>query len=267
MNEKEIEAAAEKIRRSKKYRHMDVPKETIRSLIQGELSRHNREADALRSARRKLHNITAPYLDDLDYAQWQQRLANLPSHATDAEIREIAWKIMSQHDSSRERLPYLELFYQAIRNICPNAQHILDLACGLNPFALPFMHLHTDAAYHAYDIHAPRVALINQYFQKLSRPPLAEVRDVIIHPPRRQADAAFLFKEAHRMEKRYAGASRELLTSLRCRFIFISLPNKSLDSQRDLRRRMERLAASIFEGQTIHEILFPDETIYWVARE
>ena len=42
---------------------------------------------------------------------------------------------------------------------------ILDLACAMHPFAHPWMNLPPDCPYLAYDLHQPRVDLINHFFQ------------------------------------------------------------------------------------------------------
>jgi 16S rRNA (guanine(1405)-N(7))-methyltransferase len=184
-------------------------------------------------------------------------------------IHQAARTILEQHDSTRERLPYLEDFYRCIREACPEIRTILDLACGLNPIAFPWMGFADTVSYHAFDIHQSRVELINQFFRGMDMQPLAELRDILVDPPEIPADAAFLFKEAHRMEKRRKGASRALIQSLQARVIFISLPNRSLDGQRDLGVRMVRLVHSIFDGigGEIYSLDFPGETLYWVERK
>lgn len=262
--EEELRTVVEKIRTSRKYRDMDLPEETIRDLIAQEYERYGKKARSVQSAKAKLHNITALYLGDPDYKEAKEKMDAAFEEGL-RSIEQFCREILEKHDSTRERLPYMESFYKAILSVCPAPEHILDLACGMNPFALPFMGLPEDCAYHAYDIHRPRVALINRFFRKLGRVPLAEVRDINIHPPDLRADAAFLFKEAHRMEKRRPGTSRDLVFSLNIRFIFLSLPNRSLDGQRDLSARMGKLAGEVLGGigSRIQEIPFPGETIYW----
>jgi len=150
----------------------------------------------------------------------------------------------------------------------PDGGQILDLACGLNPIALPFMGLPHDVDYYAYDIHQPRIGLINDFFTSQAIQPLAEVRDVLLNPPQISAGAAFLFKEAHRMEKRRKGCSRELVKAIDAKVTFISLPNRSLDGQRDLHQRMDNLFEQIsagLPGETGRRE-FPGETLYWIRK-
>ena len=263
-----MDAIIHRIKSSRKYEHIDIPDETIKDLLQQEFPRYKKESDAVRSAKAKLHNIIALYLGDADYKKTTSKIESVFSEMTAEGINRMCVEILSQHHSTRERLPYVEEFFEKIFSICGNPGSLMDLACGLNPFALPFMDLPKRCSYHAYDIHRPRITLINRFFTLSGREPLAEVRDVLIHPPRIQADAAFIFKEAHRMEKRRAGASRELVRALNARFIFLSLPNRSLDGRRDLSGRMRSLAEDILEGidSVIQEAGFPGETLYWTEK-
>lgn len=265
----DLPAMIAKIRNSRKYRQTGIPDATIEDILRRELARHPKPADALRSAKAILHNVMAPYLDDVNHELACGLVEDAFASDDEQTIRKSARNILELHDSTRERLLYLENFYQCIREACPDIQTILDLACGLNPFAFPWMGFPATVNYHAFDIHQPRVEMINQFLRGLGLQPLAEARDILVNPPDVQADAAFLFKEAHRMEKRRKGASRGLIQALHARVIFVSLPNRSLDGQRDLGERMDRLVKSIFEGtgSEIHSAEFPGETLYWVVRE
>lgn len=264
-----LPAMIAEIRNSRKYRDAGIPYATIEDILRQELARHPKPSEALRSAKAILHNVIAPYLGDIDHEQESKLLAIAFASGNEESIRQAAQTILEAHDSTRERLPYLEDFYKCIRKACPKMFTILDLACGLNPFAFPWMGFPATVNYHAYDIHQPRVELINQFFIGFGLQPLAEVRDILVFPPEIQADAAFLFKEAHRMEKRRKGASRSLIQALQARVFFVSLPNRSLDGQRDLGQRMTRLVKSIFEGtgSEIRSAEFPGETLCWVMRE
>lgn len=265
----DINELIETIRSSRKYQGLDIPEETLRDLLEQEVARHPKPAEALKSVRAKLHNILAPYLGDLDYAKAEQELREaFSSHDPNAE-KNVCTSFLQQHDSTRERLPYLVDFYRQIFAICGKPKVILDLACGLNPFALPWMDLPLDTQFHAYDILPARIELINTYLHLSGREPLAEVRDILVRPPDVEADAAFLFKEAHRLEKRRKGCNRGLWAALKVKYLFVSLPKRSLDGRRDLRERMRRLVDTSMEGQNWEngKLDFPGETIYWMRKE
>ena len=262
-----LEIAA-KIQASKKYQDLNIPQETLLNLIQQEMVRYKKSSDVMKSVRAKLHNIMAPYLGDLDYELAEQTLQMAFANSDPAVMQETCANFLRQHDSTRERLAYIEDFYQSIFSICGQPQRVMDLACGLNPFALPWMDLPTSTQFYAYDIHPARIQLINHFLQLSGREPLAEVRDVLVRPPQIEADAAFLFKEAHRMEKRQRGCNRGLWAALKVKYLFVSLPNRSLDGRRDLRERMRHLVESSMQGQDweLGELDFPGETVYWMRK-
>ncbi len=265
---KVIGEMVDKIANSRNYRKTGIPRQTIEDILNREFARFSKESEALKSARAILHNIMAPYLGDPDYSAEAINLEGISASQDRAALKAFSLEILARHDSTRERIPYINEFYKTILEMGHTPSIIMDLACGLNPFALPFMGLTEDVEYHAYDIHQPRVDLINSFFTTQKLQPLAENRDVLVDPPEVIADAAFLFKEAHRMEKRRKGCSRELVRTINARFIFISLPNRSLDGQRDLHQRMDALFKQIssgLDGETGSRT-FPGETLYWIIK-
>ena len=267
MSDEELDQIALHIGNSKKYRSMKIPRETILDLLQIELAKHPKKAEAIKIVKTKLHNITAPYLDELDYTKAAQELEQSFSNKDRKSIEDICIRFLQAHHSTEERIPYMKDFYAYISNIIGNSCSVLDLACGMNPFVIPLVELPSSISYFAYDIHAPRIELINHFFSGLGFHGFAETRDILLRPPLQKATAAFLFKEAHRMEKRRKGASRDLLGSLNVDHLFISLPNHSLNGKYDLRDRMHRLIINSIQGLgVILEIVdFSSETLFYIG--
>ncbi len=264
-----IKDLIEKIQTSRKYQHLGLPEEILRDLLEGEMARYGKPAQALKSARAKLHNIMAPYLGDLDYDKAEKDLRTAFDSGSSQMVKETCASFLRQHDSTRERLDYLQEFYEGIFSVCGQPESLLDLACGLNPFALPWMNLPKTSRFYTYDIHPARIKLINEFFELSGREALGEVRDVLVRPPEIKADAIFLFKEAHRMEKRRKGCSRTLWAALKFKYLFVSLPNRSLDGRRDLRERMRALITAGMDGKNWEqgELEFPGETVYWMRKD
>ena len=180
---KVISELVDKIAGSRSYRKTGIPRRTIEDVLNREFVRFPKEAEALKSARAILHNIMAPYLGDPDYTAESIKLAGISASQDRSAIKDFCLEILARHDSTRERIPYIHEFYKTILEIAHTPRTILDLACGLNPFALPFMGLPQGVEYHAYDIHQPRVDLINNFFASQNIQPLAETRDVLLDPP------------------------------------------------------------------------------------
>lgn len=267
----DIENLIDEVLNSRKYRSLNLPRETLRDLITRELAQGKPAKTALKETRTRLHNIVAPYLGDPDYEQAAQALDQAAAQARGGQadaVQQVCREILACHASTRERLPILQEFYARIFNHIGHCSSILDLACGLNPFALPWMGLPPGTSYRAYDLHAPRVRLINRFLQLQGFEPLAEVRDVLVSPPQEEADVAFLFKEAHRLEQRRKGSNLPLWRALRVRTLLVSLPPQSLSGRHDLVQKHRRLVSDILQGETwpVSELIFENEMVFCIEK-
>ena len=263
-----IAELTEEILNLRKYRHLNLPSETIQDLLARELPLYKTNREAVKAVRRKLHNIIAPYLGDPAYEQAGAALGVSFASGNNTRIRETLYQLLGQHASTRERLPHLEEFFERIFALTGIPEIILDLACGLNPLSFPWMNLPSQTAYHAYDIHLPRVEFINQYFQLQGLAELAEQRDILITPPSQPGDVAFLFKEAHRLEQRQRGCNQILWEAVNVRFLLVSLPAVSLTGRRDLADKHRRLVHNTLAAKTwpVTEIQVQDEMVFCIEK-
>lgn len=262
-----IQPLVDELLNSRKYRGLNLPAETVRDLLEQELPRHRSGKDALKAVRHKLHTIVAPYLGDPDYDRVVSDLRAAAAAGPDA-LRAACTDVLAAHASTRERLQVLDDFYPRLFAVTGQPRSILDLACGLNPFSWPWMGLPASTQYHAYDIHAPRVAAINTFFETQGLAPLAEVRDVLVRPPEIEADVAFLFKEAHRMEERQRGCSRGLWRALNIRWLLVSLPAESLSGKFQLADRQRALVQQAIgdAGWPVTELVFGSEIVFCIEK-
>ncbi len=258
----------ERVRSSRKYAGMDLPAETVEDLIRQEIAAGKNPKEVEKSMREKLHQIIAPYLGDPDYAAEEERLAEAAA-AGDEAVRDWCLQMLSVHTSSRERIPHMTEFYQAIFERIGKPRSILDVACAFNPFAFPWMGLPKSTAYHAYDLHAPRVHLINSFFKVYGMEPQAETRDILINPPSVRADTAFFFKEAHRFESRKKGCNRNFWISLPVKTIVVTLPAENLTGQHQMRDRQRNLVEKNIEGLGwgLEETEIGGEMIFFITKE
>lgn len=267
-----IQPLVNELLNSRKYRALNLPAETVRDLLEQELPRHRNSKDALKAVRHKLHTIVAPYLGDPDYDQVTADLravSTVSAGAANPEaLRAACAGVLAAHASTRERLQVLDDFYPRLFAVTGQPGSILDLACGLNPFAWPWMGLSPSTRYHAYDIHAPRVAAINAFFETQGLAPLAELRDVLVRPPEIEADVAFLFKEAHRMEERARGCSRAFWRALKVRWLLVSLPAESLSGKFQLAERQRALVNQAIgdAGWPVTELTFGAEIVFCIEK-
>jgi 16S rRNA (guanine(1405)-N(7))-methyltransferase len=268
MDKARITEIVDSILASKKYRAIQVPRETIEDLIQNALTRYSKQEAAIKSVREKLHNITAPYLETLDYDAALHQLKNIDLSLNNMILNEFCLETLSSHHSTRERLPYMQEFFSFLFSRTLPSATILDLACGLIPFALACVSTPKSVQYLAFDIHKKRVNLLNSFFDLAYINGKAVWQDILVRPPKYQADAAFFFKEAHRMEKREKGATRRIFTALNVPLIFLSLPSRSMNRQHDLHDRMNKLAEGICSGigRITHIEDFPAEIVYEIKK-
>lgn len=257
---------AAKLLSAPKYRTLQLPRETVEDLIAQESLRYNDINKMQESVRKKLHQLTALYLGDPDYAQCSAELAEF---SNTADLQDFADRMLSAHTSTSERLPYLQDFYQTIFAMTGKPHHILDLACGLNPFAITSMGLDKGVIYEAFDIHLPRIQLLNQFFAQAGYSEAHAIQqDILVTPPSQQADVAFFFKEAHRMEQRRKGSNRALWQALRSEIILVSLPSSDIGKTHDMSGRMENLVFTSIAGLnwSVEKMFFPDEIVFCIHK-
>ncbi len=266
LNSAEIDNLIASLREGRKYRSLHLPEDTLRDLLLQELPRHRNRADALQSVRRKLHNLVAPYLGDPNYEKADQNLRSAFQRHEQEEIKTLCSDLLNSHASTRERQPILVEFYSQIFAFTGKPQVILDLACGMNPFAFPWMGLDKTVKYYAYDIHQPRVNLINTFFEGWGLQTNARQQDILVEPPQVKADVAFFFKEAHRFEQRLHGCNRNFWQRLNARYLLVSLPTENLTGQHSLLERQRKLVAATLQGLDwkVSEILFSTEIVFCI---
>jgi 16S rRNA (guanine(1405)-N(7))-methyltransferase len=260
---------AQSILDSRKYRSLNLPPETVIDLIKHGLDHGLKPDQAVDEAREKLHNIVAPYLGDPDYTKVIQELVELKTFPDADAIRSFSLRMLESHASTRERIRVLDEFYRQIFTITGTPNSILDLACAMHPFSHPWMNLPADCLYQAYDLHQPRVELINHFFSVAGIKGEAFYDDILLAPPPQRADAAFFFKEAHRFEQRRKGCNRAFWQSLDVRWLVVSLPATNLTGRFDLADRQRKLVYETLDGLDwpVTEILVGNELIFCIRKE
>lgn len=251
---------------SPKYRHLGIPPATLRDLAEKAMRTHSDPRQVEKVLRAKLHNLVATYLGDPDYAAMEKSLSGLPKDLHSPAVMEWCQCLLNTHASTRERLPIQHSFYNGIFTLTGVPGVILDLACGLNPFALPWMGLPPGTYYHAYDLHQPRIDLVNAFFAHVGHPGSAHHQDILVEPPQIEADVIFFFKEAHRFDQRERGVNRAFFSQLKTRWLLVSLPTVSLSGQRSMIEGDRRLVTEACAGQDwqVSELIFDSEIVFCI---
>jgi 16S rRNA (guanine(1405)-N(7))-methyltransferase len=177
---------------------------------------------------------------------------------------------MRAHASTRERLPILDQFYETVFSRLPPVASVLDVACGLNPLALPWMPLAPGASYHAVDIYLDMMDFLGSFFAAAGVPGETYAADVIETPPQEAVDLALVLKAVPCLEQADRSAGEILLGSLQAKYILVSYPVHSLGGRSkgmavNYENHFTALAASL--GWSDYERLaFPSELAFLVRR-
>ena len=159
----------------------------------------------------------------------------------------------------------MEDFYPALFREIGRPNIILDLACGLHPFALPWMGLAPETEYYAMDVDHRLISLANDFFVRMGRSPTAGCRDILVSPPDRKADVVFLLKSIPCLEQQEKGIGARLLRGLHARYAVVSFPVRTLGGRdKGMRRHYERLVTRMVDelGLPVHKMAYPTEIFY-----
>ena len=217
----QLEALLNQIQKSSKYRH--VSPDLICTIGAQELAIRPRLKEAVKRTKGRLHQVGGAYFETtIDYER-----AGADLEAAES-LPDALRQVMALHSSTRERLPILDEFYTTVLADLPSVDTVLDLACGLNPLARPWLPLPQTAVYHAHDIYADMVHFLNRVMEQLQWPGRATVRDLISDPPTEPVDLALLLKAVPCLDQLDKTAVSRLLDSLPTRYWLISFPLQSL---------------------------------------
>jgi 16S rRNA (guanine(1405)-N(7))-methyltransferase len=211
---------------SPKYK--TICRDVIRHIGQQELAERRSLKEAVKATKNKLHQVGGAYLPGkINYAAWLKEL-KAASPAKWDNFVEVCARIMNQHASTRERLPILSQFYTTLLADLPPLHTVVDIACGLNPLALPWMPVAVDVTYYAYDIYQDMVDFLNAFMALAGVKGQAEARDVINDCPTPKVDLAFILKAIPCLEQIDKSAGPRLLDMINADHLLISFPVHSL---------------------------------------
>jgi 16S rRNA (guanine(1405)-N(7))-methyltransferase len=267
------------VRSSQKY--AAISGAMIRSIGLRELAARRNLKEAIKATKNKLHQVAGAYLDGrLPYDDW---LALLEAAAADdrqpttddealtnSKLRQACLTIMRHHASTRERLPILESFYATTLASLGPVRSVLDLACGLNPLALPWMPLAPDTRYYACDIYADMIAFLNSFFAHAGIRGQARICDLVASAPDEPVDLALVLKALPPLDQQAKHAGRDLLRALNARHLLVSFPAYSLGGRgkgmaENYEQRFRALADA--EGWSSERFVFPTELAFLVRKE
>jgi 16S rRNA (guanine(1405)-N(7))-methyltransferase len=255
---------ARNILASAKYRGLDEG--LVRRIAAEAAQRCPGRAEAGKYARRKLHQAFGAFLTGSPARAVAQAVAAV--RAGQADVRAAALPAMRAHASSAERIEWLAPLYAQVAAWCGSPASVADLACGLNPLAIPWMTLAPGASYWACEIDAELVAALASLGEVVPARLTAVTRDLVAAPPELHADVALLLKTVTTIEQQAAGAATRLLGVLDCEHVIVSLPRRSLSGRRGYRDDAAAVAMRAAGGRyrMRDEAAFGGELVYHLTR-
>jgi len=254
----------------KSSRHKDVCDDLIKNIGTSELSKRRTLKEAIKATKNKLHQIGGAYFRVKPmYSRWLEKLKKAADSGDEESFHDICVEIMSSYSSTKERLQIMDEFYGSIFSLLPRVSSIIDIACGFNPLAIPWMPISDEVVYYAYDIYKDMVKFLNDFMTMTNVRGYAEVRDVLHAPPEVSADLAFILKAIPCFDQIDRSATSKLLDSIRARWILVSFPIKSLGGRE--KRMVENYTARFDElmygkSWSVKRLEFKTELAFLIAK-
>jgi 16S rRNA (guanine(1405)-N(7))-methyltransferase len=264
----QLDRLAAEVKASAKYRN--VCDDLLRSLGTQELGKRNYR-DAVKAVKNKLHQVGGAYLDHSPhYATW---LKELQTARTDgpAALRAVCSRMMGLHASTRERLPILQPFYADILGALPPIHSVLDVACGFNPLAIPWMPLAPQATYTAIDIYTDLMDFLAKAIDLCGLQPVTVAHSVLNDFPELEpCDLALLLKAIPCLEQIDKTAGARLLDQIQTRYLLVSFPVHSLGGRSiGMASYYELHFSELVKGKpwSIQKFVFDTELAFLVTKQ
>ncbi|MEP7082362.1 MAG: 16S rRNA methyltransferase [Chloroflexota bacterium] len=252
-------------------RYRDVDRALLTRLAAEELPRSRNPEEAAKRVKRRLHQAVGAYRGRAATKAGAELSATWTG-GWDEPMRDACRRALERHASTRERIAELDRFYPEVWEAVGSAPgSVLDLACGLNPLALPFMGLPASAEYLACDADRGVLQEVEAFLELVGQPHRTWPCDLVTGAPQASADVALLLKTVPLLDRQDRAAALRLVASLRTRHVVISFPARSLGGRgrlwRTYQARMKTLREDL--GPQIvssTEIGFRSELVYVLTK-
>lgn len=268
MTEQEINQLTAFVHSKKKYQKMHTG--LIRMIAEQECEKGRGMKKTRKAILGKLHQIGAAYFKQTpDYSAWEKWINALPDDLHARETRETCIRIMQHHHSTHERQYILEDFFQTALAPIQPVGSILDLACGLNPLALPWMPIKNEVQYYGCDIFEDMMQFLNGFADHFGFHGNFHTCNILDLDDSKSVDVAFLLKTLPCLEQVQKGFAPHLLEKIPAKHILISYPVSSLSGKN---KGMEKTYTDQFKaliqetGWTYAAFTFSSEIAFLVEK-
>jgi 16S rRNA (guanine(1405)-N(7))-methyltransferase len=254
----------ERVSASKAGREVDPG--VVRSAVRWALARHTPK-DAEKAAKSRLHQFYGSYVGE-GWAKDARRILSA-MELGEMEPRDAVLKLLSLHNSTKERLTQIPECYDSIFDKCGLPGTVLDIACGLNPLSF-YLVGQPDISLLAQDAGSEVVEVLNRFFAAAGMGKAsAEAGDALKDLPNGQFDLALVMKFLPLCERMEKDGALTLMNSINARHIVVSFPTRSLSGrnvgmERNYSEWFEGLG---FKGEIVERFLCGNEVFYIVAKK
>jgi 16S rRNA (guanine(1405)-N(7))-methyltransferase len=259
----ELNEITGRIIKSKKYSHLSH--ETIHRIVEWAAARFSKIKDIEDNSRKKLHQVYGAYMQ----VYGPKVFAELNDASKD--LRSICKSILLKHNSTKERVDFIDDFYASIHSAIPAAQRIIDIGCGFNPFSYPWLSAHFgQIEYKGFDIDVLLTEMMNNSLQHVGLPVSVHYNDVFFGLPEHdENDVLFFLKFFPCLEQQEKGITTKILSAVKCNTFVVSFPSVSLTGKnKGMRENYDSFLKEAIANTDLHHkhFDFPTERVYILGR-
>jgi len=256
------------VRAGSDYRTLNP--QVVRWVAQRELPKNRSLKEAVKAVRSKLHQVGGAYLPSgLRSVVFLEELQKLSPDWQDEDLRIFCRKTMELHASTRERLPIVEEFFNVTLGGLAPLRSVLDLACGLNPLALPWMPLAKDVEYTSCDVYTDLVQVVNHFLAHVGVNGRAFECNLVEQTTFPQAQVTLLLKTLPCLEQLDKEVGLRLLDAIPGPHILVSFPARSLGGRaKGMPQNYERHFNDLIAGKNwqMQRFEFASELAFLISR-
>ena len=219
----------------------------------------------------KLHQVGAAYFNrQPDYTAWITELETLSAALEARETKAFCKRVLESHHSTDERLSILEDFYSEVFAKIAPIDSIMDLACGFNPLAMPWMPITNQTRYYGCDIFTDMVDFLNAFRKHFNIQGKFESCNLIEMRFSQKAQVALILKTLPCLEHIERGFVLRLLRAIPAKYLVISYPLGSLSGKGKGMRETYRTQFDALMAKTgwdFEAFMFSNEMAFLVQKD
>jgi 16S rRNA (guanine(1405)-N(7))-methyltransferase len=263
-----LEVIVREVQKGSRYRAIHAP--LLRNIAALEIKKGRSNKETVKAVRNKIHQVGSAYQpQEIDYGVLTGKLHDLPKDVHSPLVKDFCRQAMQLHTSTRERLGILDTFYVTCLESLGPIRSLLDLACGLNPLALPWMPVSPDVKIYVCDIYTDQIEFLNHFFAHFNIEGNAFCCDLTQEIPAIETQVTFILKTIPCLEQIDKQIGARLISGIQSPHLLVSFPVQSLGGQnKGMRKFYNEHFNTLMEalGWNVKGFSFTSEEAYLVEK-